>query len=54
MALFLLQIPIHTAIRVLAEGKMSEEWSFACAFSLLLGTIVLGAPQTRPFIYFQF
>jgi D-alanyl-lipoteichoic acid acyltransferase DltB (MBOAT superfamily) len=54
MALFVLQIPIHTAIRVLAEGNMPEEWSFACAFSLLLGTIVLGAPQTRPFIYFQF
>ncbi|MDF0643265.1 MAG: hypothetical protein P0111_04495 [Nitrospira sp.] len=54
IALFILQVPIHGAIRALVEDRIPEGVSFACAFSLLLGAVVLGAPETHPFIYFQF
>jgi D-alanyl-lipoteichoic acid acyltransferase DltB (MBOAT superfamily) len=54
MALFILQVPVHAAIRALAEDRIPEGFSFACAFSFLLGAVVLSAPETHPFIYFQF
>jgi len=54
LALLVLQIPIQAAITAFREGRVPADVSLASAFSMVWLSIVLGAPDTYPFVYFQF
>lgn len=52
--LFVLQVPFEVALRALRGERVPAEGSVAAAFFLVLASVVLGAPEAIPFIYFQF
>jgi len=54
LLLFLLQFPIERLLARLRREMVSDHIAVAVAFWAIIASVILGAPQAEPFIYFQF
>ena len=53
-ALILIQIPIEKILASLRRERLSPHIAVGIAFWAMVASVILGAPVTVPFIYFQF
>lgn len=54
VTLFIVQFPLERLLGMLRKEQLSPAIGVVTAFVLVLGAVVLGAPEAVPFIYFQF
>jgi hypothetical protein len=52
--LMLLQIPIERVLASLRRERLAPHMAVGIAFWAIVASVILGAPVTVPFIYFQF